>query len=156
MSGILFLLGASGVPSRWLGLILAALLHWVVYAWLTAPGFHYVCKCVEPLETYDVPLPEEPDPPLVAWRGDTTVTPPQPVGSSAAQARAILAQVSAANPISIRFIVDTNGRVRECNVGVQVMAADEGTPEFICNRLRALRFHPAIDRQGRPVDYVLP
>ncbi len=156
MSGFLSLLAASGVPSRWIGLVMAVLLHWSIYAWTTAPELHYPCKCVEPLDTYDVPLPEEPDPPLVAWRGDTTVTPPRPIGSSAAHARAILTRLSEATPIATRFIVDTHGRVRECTIGGQMQAADPDTPGFVCNRLQTLRFRPAIDRHGRPVDYVLP
>lgn len=156
MSGLSALPNIPGLPIRLAGLALAVLLHWTAYELMIEPARTPRRGLAEPIHIYDVPLPKEPDPPLVAWRGDATVTPPQPVGPNAAQARLILAQLSEAGPVSIRFIVDANGRVRECNVGGQVMAMDEGRSTFGCDQLRALRFRPAVDRQGRPVDYVLP
>jgi len=145
---------ASHVVGRSVGLALALLVNWLVYALTFDWRYSYVCKCVEDLALFDVPLVREPEQPRVAWRGDSNVTPPRALPSSEQAEQALRSTLSAPPPHRVRFVVNTDGRIRECTVYGQVALAV--TPSSICGRLQSLRFHPATDRDGTPVAYVLP
>lgn len=145
---------ASGVLSRLVGLSLALLVNWLVYALTFDWRYHYVCKCVEDLELFDVPLSSASIDPRIAWRGDSDVTPPRAIPSSEVADEALRSTLSVAPPHRVRFVVNTDGRVRTCTVDGQVPS--DVNADGICDRLRSLRFRPAIDRDGLPVAYALP
>jgi hypothetical protein len=145
---------ASGALRRVAGLSLALLVNWLVYALTFDWRYHYVCKCMEDVELFDVPLSSTPIPPRIAWRGDRDVTPPRALPSSEVAEQALRSTLSVAPPHRVRFIVNVNGRVGTCTVNGQVPSAVSA--DAICDRLRPLRFHPATDRDGLPIAYVLP
>jgi hypothetical protein len=140
--------------SRLAALALALLTNWLVYSVTFDWRYRYVCKCVEDLELFDVPLSDASIYPRIAWRGDVHVTPPRVLPSSEVAEQTLQSVLAVSPPHRIRFVVNPDGRVGNCTVNGQVQSDDSA--KSICSRLRSLRFRPATDRDGAPIAYVLP
>ncbi len=145
---------APGALGRLAALSLALLTNWLVYALTFDGGYRYVCKCMEDIQLFDVPLSRASIQPRIAWRGDGDVTPPRALPSSEGAEQALRSVLSVAPPHRVRFVVNTDGRVQNCTVNGQVQLAVSANST--CDRLRSLRFRPATDRYGAPIAYVLP
>lgn len=145
-------LTATSAPHRLGALALTLLAHWLFYWFTIEPSYRYVCKCAEDLLVFDVPLSKDLVAPAISGRGDTTVTAPRPLASNASAAAHILSTLSALG--SVRFVVDAEGRVRNCTIDGRTPSANDR--HSICRRIRPLRFSPALNADGQPVAYIFP